>query len=547
MDKFLYNNLKEGDKIVVVNKARLSWETSNPKRLELAEKEVTFERFSGGDIIIKEDNGASYWNTALFKNIVNGVNYDAIEPKFSTKNSFKIEFDPMDNKYDRFLRYFNLSKITNNLDLLTKFNSERFSRVIKGKWVVISKASGRIYSKYNPHLMMEENHIKDYKLDNVDQLVVESKQMFDENDLFKALTINFKSGKFKVNKFKGGVCQCCGRPMNPHTSFGKFCYDCVVHRKELTVRFGYHDYEEGYPTPPKVDTTKVPVFGCEIERDWEDCHDYDYDEDDDDEYYDEDDRRYENFSDDLSSATLDIVKIMQGDQFEKGILKRENVFMCDGSLNNDGLEWITFPHTFEWYVKNKDKFDSALKRIDNYGFCNTPSVGNHIHINRDFFTIDGKDYSDFCASKIAILFSKYWEAFKAIAKRHNDGYTGKPSVQLDKCPATQLYDLMCCKREHSVAVNLQHNNSVEIRLWSGIDNADDLIFYLDNMQALARYAKKVSIERVQVAKFTDFMKYYKLDTSAKMALDRVKAWRNFIEPSTIKDLEEFVERKENNQ
>lgn len=546
MDKELRENLQYGDKITIVEDGLLGWMTGNPDMLKFAGKEVTFVRSSGSEIKIKEDDEYWWWSSSMFKNVINGVDYDAVKPKFTKKKNFKIEFDSAKFRGDSFLKDYYLVEITSSLDELKRYNSERFSKVVAGKWVVLSKATGRIYADYNPHLMMVENRVKDYRLDDFNRLIIAQVEMFNDDDVFKKATIDFKNGKFKVHKMKGNVCQCCGRDINSWNSIGCFCHNCITNRKLLTHRFYYHDYGDGYPTPAKVDTTKVPVFGCEIERDYEEPP-RDFDDCDEDEYEDEYASREDFFNENLDSATFDIVKIMQEDQFKKGILKRENVFMCDGSLNYDGLEWITFPHTFSWYVKNKDKFNKALNRIEDYGFTNTDSVGNHIHMNRDFFTINGRDCSDFCASKIAILFSKYWNSFRAIAKRYNTDYSEKPKCNHDDSLTEIINDVMCYKREHCASVNLQHNDTIEIRLWSGINSGDDLIFFLDNMQALARYAKRVSIERVQTAKITDFMKYYKLDTTAKEALKRIKNWRHSVESGVINDIEKFIETKEAQQ
>ena len=62
------------------------------------------------------------------------------------------------------------------------------------------------------------------------------------------------------------------------------------------------------------------------------------------------------------------------------------------------------------------------------------------------------------------------------------------------------------KYEHSTAVNLQHDNSIELRLWSAIDSAEDLLLYLDITQALAKYVRTRTIERVQKATLTDIFK-----------------------------------------
>ena len=69
-------------------------------------------------------------------------------------------------------------------------------------------------------------------------------------------------------------------------------------------------------------------------------------------------------------------------------------------------------------------------------------------------------------------------------------------------------------------------------MWSGIENADDLLFYLDNMQALAKFVKKASLEKIQVAKFTDYMKYFTLKDSLAKVKEKLNS-RNITEYDEI--------------
>jgi hypothetical protein len=56
-----------------------------------------------------------------------------------------------------------------------------------------------------------------------------------------------------------------------------------------------------------------------------------------------------------------------------------------------------------------------------------------------------------------------------------------------------------------MSVNLQHRDTIEIRLWSGIDNVQDLLLYLDLTYALAKTSKK-SLTFCQCAKMVDILK-----------------------------------------
>lgn len=548
MDIELFRSLKDGDKIKFENENILYNLTGSSWMRKYGGKTVTVIRCGFDDYInIEEDDNLTYFCASQFKNIINGVNHEKPIER-TRKYKFDIMFSVREMPDHYYLKNYKLVKITDQIKTLTRYNTLKLSRIIKGKWVIINNSNNRIYTALNPHLLLKENGCDNYRLDGAINLIVDIRDITDESKRFAKMGIDFRNGTCEFLEYDGDVCLICGEPLTPTNSIGKYCNDCLRGDRSLTYRFGYHDYDEGYPTPERVNTRKVPVFGCEIERDYHyDCErERDWDDDEDDDYYSYDDEDYENevFYDNLDSATMAILKAMQQDQIDNGTLKRQNVFMSDGSLNFDGLEWITFPQTFDWYVENKDKFDKAIEKIQDYGFCNTDYSGNHIHINRDFFTVDGRDYSDFCASKMAVLISKYWEEFRAIANRRTTDYTKKPKVEHYDSPFDIAMKTHEARHDHGIAVNLQHDATIEIRLWGGIDNASDLLFYLDNMQALARWVKKTSLEKVQSAKITDFMKLYRLDSSVEMAYNRMKNWMfSTLDSNVVNQVKKLLDAK----
>lgn len=426
---------------------------------------------------------------------------------------------------------YGIAYIPNTKNLVAN-NSQPFRDIVKNNYVIINLRNNRIENNLNPHIKekLDEAHIINYRIDGNYSFIITNKiepsvvdnddcDDDDEESYEIGINVNFSNGEFSVIEGEGAnyaVCLTCGRKTLQSNIFGKYCRRCLTKRTGLAYRFDYHDYSDGYPAPAKVDTTKTPIFGCEIERDYKETND---------------------FSSDLTGSMLDIVKIFNEKELEDGTLKRGEVFMYDGSLNNGGLEWITFPHSFDWYVKNKDKFDKAISAIREKGFTNTKRAGNHIHINRSYF---GND-AEFCACKIALLFNTYWNEFVALAGRNINEcrYTQKPNQSKDDSLFEVVSKTIENRRTHEIAVNLQHSATIEIRLWSAIKNADDLIFFLDNTQALARFVKKASLEKIQKAEFTDFMKYYKLKSSIKMAKEklsnrRITKWTDKIKKLTEK-------------
>ena len=424
----------------------------------------------------------------------------------------EIKFNSSNMSSFEYLNQMNLIKVTNCVDdIIRAGNSKRFAEYLAGKWVIVSNYCNRIYNNVNPHIDAGLKFLKcsNWQLDGWRYIADEIKTLTESNHVSKRiLDINFETGEIiDVLLTDKTRCCMCGEKLENVEHYGRYCTECLTSNGGFAYRFGYHSYNDGYKVLEKVDTKKTLVFGCEIERD----------------YILSANKTGAYFGSSLKSAMLDIIRETQGDQLDNGTLRREQVFMSDGSLHQSGLEWITFPHTFDWYVQNKDKLDMALKSIHQRGFKDSQLAGNHIHMNRDFFTNkNGKNTAMYCASKIAVLFSKYWEGFCAIARRTKTRYAQIPNQKFDDDVFTIVEKTLNQVHKHEASVNLQHSDTIEIRLWSAIRGVDDLLFFLDNMQALARYVKKCGLETIQKAKFTDFMKYYKLPTSLGVVKNRLR-------------------------
>lgn len=381
-----------------------------------------------------------------------------------------------------------------------------------------SSQGSRVSDKLNPHLKTatEQYSCSNYYVDGL-LSVAEEITTFNFENRFYQMYVNFKTGELRevpLDVDDEHRCSMCGDVLNEH-SIGRLCERCIDDL-DLNKFYSYHDYGDGYCIYEDVNARKTPVFGCEIERDFPDYND-----------------------EDRSNAIADILRIMQDDQFRKGDYRRENVFMHDGSLHSGGLEWITFPHTMQWYLANKDKFNKVIKHLkDKYNYTANAKTGNHIHINRSYFYKDDiEDDGDFAGAKMACFIHKYWDEFCDIAQRTNTDYTNKPSVTEKDSIFQVVKKTLRDKDDHSVAVNLQHEDTIEIRIWSGIRDADDLILYIDMTQALARLVKTRSLEKVQSAPFETLLKYIKIPKSLDMIYNRVHG-------TTKEIVKEFISKKE---
>ena len=384
-----------------------------------------------------------------------------------------------------------LVKLKSKDELMAIGNSEKFSNIIADKYVLVDTYnSNRVRNDMNPHIKgaLDEASIRNYRIDNFSQSYLDETYTLLEqyNRHYGNYYVDFVNGKREAVLSKTEtVCPTCHSIVEKSALYGNFCLECLTKDYGLAYRFSYHDYTDGY-TPNETVKDGAALFGCEIERDW-----ISRNSDDDFGTY---------LKNAMARATMALHPELKKAKNVSDI-KRDNVFMSDGSLRSGGCEWITFPHTYKYYKKYADRYQKALDIFKDNHFGNSSSVGNHIHINRAFFGKDAK----FCAAKMALLLNSYWEEFKVIAKRSGTSYCMKPEQKKTDDLFELIEKTVRYQSEHSMSINLQHRDTIECRLWGGVDNVQDLLLYLDLTYAIAKTAKK-SLTFCQCAKMTDVLK-----------------------------------------
>lgn len=367
-------------------------------------------------------------------------------------------------------------------------NTDKFIDCIIGQVVVVNSTAWRVKSENNPHIAkaLKDAGVDNWRIDGGTEAFANYKNIKRTEDTREYLIdIDAFTCQYLLARNER-VCKSCGKVVKKNEIHGKFCKYCLLNG--LAKRFSYHSYYDGYRVlDKKIDTSKTLVFGAEIERD----------------YSGNLSMFEENKDDALVSVCDKLYKLNSKDRTQ-----RENVFMYDGSLQGGGVEWITFPASYDYYKKHKDRTQAALDIFKQFDFKDSAAAGNHIHINRDFFGTD-IDASRFAAAKIGVILAENWSEFCAIAGRdiRRTSYTTKPEHKKSDNLFTTVRKVLSDECDHCTAVNLQHGATIEIRLWSAIKDASDLLLYLDITSALAIFAKKKTLDAAQKASVVDVCKY----------------------------------------
>jgi hypothetical protein len=165
----------------------------------------------------------------------------------------------------------------------------------------------------------------------------------------------------------------------------------------------------------------------------------------------------------------------------------------DGSLDN-GFEIVTHPCTLEYH--RQLPYQDLFKYLTDKGYKShdTTTCGLHIHFNRNFFG-KSKLEQDLCISKLLYLFEKNWGKVEKIARRSANRYAVRCNLYDNESPI----DLYAKSKdtEKYCAINLEHRDTVEIRIFKGTLKYETFINTLEFVNKMVHIAKDTDIYNIQ--------------------------------------------------
>ena len=164
--------------------------------------------------------------------------------------------------------------------------------------------------------------------------------------------------------------------------------------------------------------------------------------------------------------------------------KRLGHIESDGSIN--GVEFNSHVFTWNKLKKIRPVVESQLMAFSNAGLAATQGAGLHIHIGREFFS------SEQALQKFYYLINledarQFWTR---IARRVSDYATYR---QIRNGDVNHTINSMNQHRgDHGVAVNQQHANTIEVRIFQSTLSADVLYACIEVLMNLLSYVNNDS-------------------------------------------------------
>ena len=164
------------------------------------------------------------------------------------------------------------------------------------------------------------------------------------------------------------------------------------------------------------------------------------------------------------------------------------------------VEVVTQPHTLEMMYYEEDRFRAMFDAVRNAGGRSQEGAGLHVHFSRTCF---GETQEERAAriSKVCMLFSNK-DAFEALAKiAKRDDFYWCDRIEGSRVDIKQRADHVGGR--HSVAVNLQHDATVEFRLGRSMDNWDDFIAWVEVLAWIVK--KSADIEEAVATSLSNWI------------------------------------------
>ncbi len=187
-------------------------------------------------------------------------------------------------------------------------------------------------------------------------------------------------------------------------------------------------------------------------------------------------------------------KIDDNAKLVKDKLGHENVYCKHDDSLQKGFEIVTHPCTYEYHktLPYKELFSNLTEL--KYRSHDVSTCGMHIHFNRNYF---GKDKltQDLCISKLLYIFEKYWDKIVLIARRDSNKYAQRFFLNENET-ILDMYAKSKNSNKYGV-INLQHANTVEIRIFKGTLNYNTFINTLQFVKCIVNLTKDIDIYNIQ--------------------------------------------------
>lgn len=214
----------------------------------------------------------------------------------------------------------------------------------------------------------------------------------------------------------------------------------------------------------------------------------------------------------------------------------------DGTVQ---IEFDTMPCSLEFH-KNKMNYRKMFKYLDSVGYKghDCDCAGLHIHADRKYLG-KTKFQQDLVIAKILYIIEKFNDDLCIIARRNN-GYSVFCG---DKCASDTAVTLYGKYRNTGkrAALNLQHSNTIEFRMFRSTLKYETLLLTLELVQNIINFSKNISFEELEDMSWNDLMNTFSDELKRYYISRRNKEFnKKMRNPEALKKEEKKLRKKISN-
>lgn len=211
----------------------------------------------------------------------------------------------------------------------------------------------------------------------------------------------------------------------------------------------------------------------------------------------------------------------------------------DGTVQ---IEFDTMPCSLEFH-KNKINYRKMFKYLDSVGYKghDCKNAGLHIHADRKYLG-KTKFQQDLVIAKILYIIEKFNDDLCIIARRNN-GYSVFCG---DKCASDTAVTLYGKYRNTGkrAALNLQHSNTIEFRMFRSTLKYETLLLTLELVQDIINFSKNISFEELEDMSWNNLMDTFSDELKEYYISRRNKEFEKKInKPEVIKKEKKKLRKK----
>lgn len=241
------------------------------------------------------------------------------------------------------------------------------------------------------------------------------------------------------------------------------------------------------------------------------------------------------------------IEVAGNDPVIDGRIKEDTVKKCIQIINNsdsdeenliysthDGtvqIEFDTMPCSLGFH-KNKMNYKEMFEYLDSVGYKghDCDCAGLHIHADRKYLGRT-KFQQDLVIAKILYIIEKFNDDLCIIARRNN-GYSVFCG---DKCTSDTAVTLYGKYRDtgKKAALNLQHPNTIEFRMFRSTLKYETLLLTLELVQDIINFSKNISFEELEDMSWNNLMDTFSDELKEYYISRRNKEFEKKINKSDI--------------